>query len=336
MIKPRSKFFSRFGGALVAAALVGACGREPSVLERVRALAATEPLPPKQTIIYVPLTGLWPICNLGWLDVVANDDVEARSLTIEWTEAISKEVAASAFSKELGLTAGVAQVRYDVPTAFEVDNVEPRTANEIYVGGYPLDEAGNADDNRYVIERWDLLPSMGWPYTKRLRSSIPIGSPTPFSSLEVELQGGVLTPLESRAPLTIVRETILELETGAAGFDIDPEGRFLIYVVPAQGVYQLPLGELAEPARLIFSTAEHSDLASASSVELSRLTSGERVIGIGLRDLEAGSYAADAENDGVFETFLTITDTNADKAGLFDLDTWSDNYVRYRLPLVLD
>lgn len=276
-------------------------------------------MPPGQAITSDLFSGVW-ICDFRRIIVLANNsesDECGSGLILDWIESASPLTS--------DLTAGTFSVEYEVPTAFSVRNVDGRTANEIYVGGYPLDEAGNADDNRYVIERWDLLPSMGWPYTKRLRSSVPIGSPTPFSSLEVELQDGVLTPLESRAPLTIVRETILELETGAAGFDIDPEGRFLIYVVPAQGVYQLPLGELAEPARLIFSTAEYPDLASANSVELSRLTSGERVIGIGLHDLEAGSYAADAENDGVFETFFTITDANADKAGLFDLDTWSDN-----------
>ncbi len=216
-------------------------------------------------------------------------------------------------------------------TAFSIEYVSWRTADELYVFGV----SRNADD---VIEKWTITALDG-EYKAALATS-PTGIGTPRSGaldLSLEIVGGVFVPPPQRQRTSQPTDTREEIYRGSAFGGtvcaaVDPDGRFLILLGrDERSLYQVPLAEGASPS-VLYTTNEIPDLVKIGSIGRGLHSSGSRALIL----TPAGNpnwFAAplrvpifDEDNDGVFDYFVALTLEQWD-ASL--ADTWIDDYCNY-------
>lgn len=182
-------------------------------------------------------------------------------------------------------------------TTFEVTCVCARHANEFYVYGRNSQSAP-------VLERWDLSP---WPsggyHTERNAAQSPVGISVRPSDTIVKYSGPFVEPALRTPP--VITQTALTAPTlpdEVVEMEVDPEGRFLIFLVKdAQGVAAL--------IRYDIPNASVTTIATAASTPLLQSATGCRFLDSTTegRLIQAGSgglytlYLRDADNDGVFE-----------------------------------
>lgn len=196
----------------------------------------------------------------------------------------------------------------ELTAAFFIDCVATRFADELFVGGKTARGWG-------VIERWERLVPDGTPSTSlRLPgpNPDPIGSPTQPAFFQRDFVGGSSIPLPTRGNARGYRRTEIALGDDVPVPDVmnvDPEGRFLLYVDEASTLQQVDL--LADPPTVteLYTVGELSPLANACYFAIyQHATYGRFWI---VRTSACGgsddAILFDHDNDGVFDEFSIDT-----------------------------
>jgi len=192
--------------------------------------------------------------------------------------------------------------------SFKVTDVDAR------LGGDDVFVAGIADDGRTLLERW-AYPVRKNGYGIALTSGpvAPIGTVTAEYAAAQELNGDEYEPATA-SYLRFAQRSVIYRGTGLGYIRsvlADPEGRFVLFLTyPGQSLYRLRLEPNATP-ELLYSVTTLPHLADVESMQLWRHESLGRIYVLNEpRDYETGhstTYLQDADNDGLFETVVTLT-----------------------------
>ena len=280
---------------------------------------------------YGVMSVLVPIIDCGSFRVSAFEH-DPGEIGIRIVERVPPGFATAAgLSFAPGVTAGAHRASYRFSTSFSLECFAPRSGNEIYIAGHPTLKGGVIDKSQTVIEHWVIDAPMGAPWSFRVESTDPIGTPTPHSDLQVAVVGGEYRMPSQRVAPLVKRTTVARVSYPIYQMKADPDGRYLLI---------LPEGDRVEFLDLLSGTpAPQVLLDSSSAPELT--DAGMFLFGIygadGTKRAVAygpngGIVFVDADNDAVFESMQSIThaDFNGDYG---ESSNWQDNFYRYAVSL---
>lgn len=197
-------------------------------------------------------------------------------------------------------------------------------------GGHILYVAGIRDDGVDLIERWSY-PARAGGFGIQVTSGAPqsIGTPMPPYTAQEFLNGSSFTPPSPQH--TSARRT--SMYRGSAighirSLAADPEGRFLLALsYPSGAVYQIDVIGSPQPIQVL-APALVPHLASAKTIEVQHnVAEGRKYI---LTERESclvppghkWTLINDPNNDGIFETSVTLTSAEWVAAGLDEDTAW--------------
>ncbi len=200
-------------------------------------------------------------------------------------------------------------------------------------GGNAVYVAGVTQNGTDVIELWNFpTRSGGFGIRQTSGPVLSLGTPMPPYTAEQYLQGGSFavpssthnsarrTPFYSGTSMGHIRDMA-----------VDPEGRFLVILAyPTGSIYRLDLSSTTSVPTLLYAASTIPHLANAKTVAvLHHASQGRKYIlteqvGCVIPLNQQYTLLADSNNDGVFESWSTITAAQWDAAGYGTDSNWVD------------
>lgn len=235
---------------------------------------------------------------------------------------------------------------FEASASFDIHGIASRGSPDLYLGGV-------ADDGDIVIEHWRLKPQGGEPVLERALNgalirgtpgsgtagSVPaIGSPIASSTPYPYVEGGTAIPFPDRtSPRRLARN---ELYRGSVVQDIvamnvDPEGRFLLFLGDDDTLYRLTL----DASRALEALYDSDDLWTLSRAEylirFQHVTEGRvwvlgflpEVSSDGTGELQLDTLLIDADNDGLFDSTGIFEYDQLHAMGMISSDAWEDDFL---------
>lgn len=224
------------------------------------------------------------------------------------------------------------------PEAFSVSEITESTTYAITAvatrsGGSVAYVAGITQSGSDVIELWNY-PVRAGGYGIRTTSgpTQPIGTPMPPYTAEEYLNGSTfIAPGSSHTPARRI-----PMYAGSAIGHIrymaaDPEGRFLMILsYPSGSVYRLDVGSTNSTPTLVYSSSTIPALATAKTLQvMQHIHDGRKYVlteraGCVLPETAPYTVLSDTNNDGVMDSWATLSGAEWDAAGYEDDANWVD------------
>lgn len=206
-------------------------------------------------------------------------------------------------------------------TAYDIRTSVSRHANELWVAGY------QAATDAYIIERWRINADPGAYYSIKPAASSGIGTPIPLSTGSVAIKGGTYISVTPRTNSTQPNRSVQYMGlhfnvSGIRDIEVDPEGRFLLVMTKSpRNIYQIPL-DGSSNATLLVTEALHPVLADAQVLQSYQNGTSGRAFVAGKHTFTGDAWLVikDVHNDGIFDTFTTMTKSAYDSS--FPTSSW--------------
>lgn len=208
------------------------------------------------------------------------------------------------------------------------------TALTTRLGGDEVFVAGIRDDGSCVIERWTYLPRKnGWQVTCTLPpGSAPIGTPAPAATCLLAVASGEAWEAVSTDDMELPAATRREVYSSPGGpfygLAVDPQGRYLLFFdVSTEQLLRIDLSQRPVVPAVVFSGVTYG-IKTAGNMQVMDFTGEGRkcLIRPMLRDseIEPEVYllGTDANNDGVFESWVKYSSAEWDTSVYSDWDKW--------------
>lgn len=187
------------------------------------------------------------------------------------------------------------------------------------LGGDELYVAGILPNDKSVIERWKFPKKKGRLVLSMASPAPPIGTAAGPWSASLALHGSALTMTPLPATWYAPDITVL-MESSDYGFiraiEVDPEGRFLLFNrYPEGDVYSIDLSQSTPTPAILFSAAQHPELAQAGNLQIAQHTTLGRVCIAAPAQLGPAMllsprpevlFFVDSNNDAVFESSQSV------------------------------